>query len=127
MAEMTGRRKLFIEDRFPVNVDLRRSYERIAEIQALPDNWNDNGAPRFSVRLIGTVRQIARSLPRQLDIFPTANDSIQLEYENRQGDYLEYEVFEDGHIKEFLCRGESGRTTTRTVRQEEIRMAVERF
>ena len=105
--------------------DLLRSYDTLAEIRALPDNWNGNGAPRFSPRLLDRICGIVETLPRQPDIFPTANDSIQLEYENSRGDYLEFEIFEDGRIKEFLCEAQGSRT--QIVRQEALGETVRRF
>ncbi len=39
--------------------------------------------------------EILKMLPILPDIFPTFRDSIQFEYEKSDGEYLEFEVFED--------------------------------
>lgn len=40
-------------------------------------------------------------LPKQPDLFRTSRDSMQMEYERRNGDYLEFELYED-RIEWFL-------------------------
>lgn len=61
-------------------------------------NWNGNGADPFSTTLINRVGNILNHLRHQPQVFPTANDSIQLEYEKENGEYLEFEIFENGNI-----------------------------
>lgn len=68
---------------------------RLSEIQGLTDNWNNNGASAFSDALINDVRRIMMSVSRQPEIFPTACDSIQLEWDKKTGEYLEMEVSEN--------------------------------
>ncbi len=86
-----------------MNTALQTSYNRISEIRDLPDNWNENGASKFSNEILDTLKYIVESLKTQPEIFPTARDSIQLEYENENGDYLEFELFEGGRLKKFFC------------------------
>lgn len=44
-------------------------------------------------------------LNRQPDIFPTANNSIQFEFKNKD-DYLEIEIFDDqSHIEYYMKKG----------------------
>jgi hypothetical protein len=69
-----------------------RSLKTIEQISRLKDNWNHNGAPAFSPDLIRLVRRIVALLPVQPEIFPTACNSIQLEYGNEIKEYLEFEV-----------------------------------
>lgn len=56
-------------------------------------NWNDNEAQPFSESLINEAKQIIMGLFRQPDVFPTARNSIQFEYERDNGDYFEIELF----------------------------------
>lgn len=92
-------------------VDYKKSnnFRTLEEIEALQSNWNGNGADSFSVDLISKVREFVVSAIIQPDIFPTARDSIQIEYEKDNGDYLEFEFFENGEIKKFFysSQGES--------------------
>ena len=69
--------------------DLKESYKRIDEIGKLEDNWNENGAHRFSKQIISEVKGLVKLFKIQPHIFPTACDSIQFEFENMAGDYLE--------------------------------------
>lgn len=72
------------------------------EISNLNYNWNNNKAEAFSSKLINKVKNIIKQLSIQPDIFPTACESIQLEYVNERGDYLEYEIFENGKIRQYF-------------------------
>lgn len=84
-----------------INYELLNNFKRLIEIEELPQNWNGNRANIFSKTLISTVRRFVESAIVQPNIFPTARDSIQVEYENNRGDYLEFEFFETGRIKKF--------------------------
>ena len=66
--------------------------KKLDEIASLEDNWNDNGANAFDPRLIDKVREIIEQSNIQPDVFPTACNSIQLEYSKKSGMYLEFEV-----------------------------------
>lgn len=74
------------------------SSRKIDEISQLEDNWNGYGAEKFSVDFIERVRGIVTQLYFQPEIYPTAEKSIQFEYENSKGDYLEFELFDTGVI-----------------------------
>lgn len=67
----------------------------LTEIEKLNDNWNDNGASAFSSKLIEKCKKIAMQLASEPFICPTACGSIQFEYEKENGDYLEFEIYED--------------------------------
>ncbi|RRK34966.1 hypothetical protein EBB54_29240 [Schaedlerella arabinosiphila] len=67
----------------------------LSEIEKLKDNWNDNGASAFSSKLIEKCRGIVMQLASEPFICPTACGSIQFEYEKENGDYLEFEIYED--------------------------------
>lgn len=72
-----------------------KSLVRLQKIEELPANWNDNGAPRFGSATIKKCRNILSALPVQPEIFPTASDSVQMEYEKENGEYLEFNIFQD--------------------------------
>lgn len=67
-------------------------------------NWNQYGADPIPDKVFDKTRDILLRLINQPFIAPTANDSIQLEYHNDDGAYLEFEVFED-KIKMCFYRG----------------------
>ena len=78
-----------------VNPSVRRNLRILSELAQLENNWNDNGAAGFSEQLIARCRDLVNILNNQPDIFPTAQGSIQFEWENEFGDYLEIELFEN--------------------------------
>lgn len=80
--------ELFISDELAENLD------KLQGIAALPDNWNDNGAEAFSKVLIEKIKDILLGLHRQPEVFPTACDAIQLEYDGLNNSYMEIVVSE---------------------------------
>ena len=91
----------------------------INEIKSLPKNWNGNGAEPFSSRLITKVTNLIKNLTYQPDIFPTGEKSIQLEFENAKGDYLEFEIFENDDVQKFFCDS-TGKDETSMISIENI-------
>lgn len=84
---------------------LEKNYIKVNEalnaIKKLEDHWNDNGACSFSAELIEKCRRIAMQLEAEPFACPTACGSIQFEYEKEDGEYLEFEIYED-RIEVFL-------------------------
>lgn len=78
---------------------------KLNKIAGLKDNWNLHGASSFSELLVELCRNMLLKLNRQPDIFPTANDSNQFEFKNKD-DYLEIEIFDDlSHIEYYMKKG----------------------
>ena len=97
---------MYISNRLLLNL------EKLKQIKALGDNWNGNGAHSFSDILLQKTNNIIRGLIYQPELFPTAADSIQIEYDGDKGSYLElqlnesdqadvYEVRKDGSEREY--------------------------
>ena len=82
---------------FTMNNPLQKSIKTLEEISQLRDNWNENGAEPFSDQIIKRCISLVEKLSTQPDIFPTAQKSIQFEWYTPFGNYLEIEIFEDGH------------------------------
>ena len=76
---------------------LRLNIEILSEIGTLQNNWNNYGASKFNQELIFKCLRIITNtkLKFQPEIFPTASQSIQFEYEPDDQHYLEIEVFND--------------------------------
>ena len=75
--------------------------KKIDLIVSLKENWNANGAGVFSEPFIRNVKSIVMMLDNQPEIFPTANKSIQLEYDKPDGSHMEIELFENGDSEVF--------------------------
>jgi len=68
---------------------------RLTDISRLSNNWNGYGAPALSEGVISRTRSLIIHIPQTFFMSPTARNSIQIEYENAVGDYLELELFEN--------------------------------
>ncbi len=66
--------------------------KKLDQIAYLEDGWNGNTARAFEKQLISMVRGIITALDVQPELFPTACDSVQFEYEKEDGAYLEIEI-----------------------------------
>ena len=66
--------------------------KKLDEIGSLKSNWNGNGAPPIPPVLIKKMRALLKALTIQPEIFPTALETIQLEFDNSRHDHMEIEV-----------------------------------
>ena len=121
-----GNISLWLEGDSVMSVDKAQSLARLLEIEQLQDNWNGNGANCFSESILSFARKIVMNLLIQPAIFPTARDSIQLEYENDLGDYLELELFENERIKMFSF-DHTGKSLTDEINYDSINKVVNKF
>lgn len=106
--------------------DVIESMVSIDGIARLDDNWNGNYASKFGENLLMFVREIVMRLEIQPIIYPTARDSVQFEYENIYGDYLEFEIFDDKVIKMFLLLND-GTIKKSVISREVINKEVKQF
>lgn len=84
------------------NIKLFKNLSTLEKLKYLKDNWNLYGAKPLDPHVIDSCINLISTLTYQPDIFPTANLSIQLEYENKNEDYLELEFFNTDHIISFF-------------------------
>ena len=73
----------------------QKNMAKLHEYSQLEDNWNLDGAKCFSKKLIDLTWEKIDELEIQPEVFPTMRESIQFEYEKENGDYLEFEIYED--------------------------------
>lgn len=81
--------------------------EKLKIIQGFKNNWNGNGAPSFPESLITKVSSIVDRLVIQPELFPTALQTIQLEFDNSAKDHMEIEIG-TGDVAEIYVIGENG-------------------
>lgn len=69
--------------------------KRLKDIEKLKYNWNNNEADPINKEICYNILNIINEVIIQPKIFPTANDSIQLEYYDisDSNKYLEFEIF----------------------------------
>lgn len=80
------------------NIDLgliTDNTEKLSRISQLGNDWNGYGAMPIDVSIIKKVTELLPALAIQPQLFPTACDTIQFEYEKPNGDYLEFTVGND--------------------------------
>ncbi len=89
-------------DQVTVNEEKLQNIKKLETIAMLQDNWNANGAKAFSVNLISKVRNILVFLEIQPEVFPTACESLQLEYDKQDGSHMEIELTESDNAQIFV-------------------------
>ena len=77
------------------NQSFLSAIHQLHEIRTLDENWNGYGAHPFDFDVIMNAFDILSFLNHPPFISPTANQSIQMEYEKSNGDYFEIEVFKE--------------------------------
>jgi hypothetical protein len=75
--------------------ELRNNVKKLNSYKKLEANWNLSNAEPFTEELIDKIISELSNLETQPKVFPTGRNSIQLEYEKQNGDYLEFEIFEN--------------------------------
>lgn len=73
---------------------------RLNEIQQFEVDWNGYGALPIPASVIQTAMGFLNYCRVQPNIFPTAQQSIQCEYNHADGSYLEIEIYSD-HVSIF--------------------------
>lgn len=99
--------------------------KKLNRIAGVKDDWNLHGASSFSESLLKLCRNLLLKLNRQPDIFPTANNSIQFEFKNKD-DYLEIEIFDDlSHIEYYMKKG--GKEIEKSTVVQDVIKVVDQF
>ena len=81
--------------------------KKLDVISNLNDNWDGYGAKPLQKKLIALTADLIRKLYIQPEIFPTADGTIQLEFEKDNGDYLEFQFSGKGLCDVFRLRGDN--------------------
>ena len=76
---------------------------KIEIIASLKQGWNGKDAPAMPHELIEKVRWIVEQLDIQPELFPTAMQTIQFEYDNARQDHMEIEVGSADTAEVFLA------------------------
>lgn len=84
-----------LEEAHVINNEKMNNLVKLDRIAMLPENWNQDGAPAISDSIVSYTRQLLTYLDIQPEVFPTAANSIQLEYDAPNGSYMEFEIKEE--------------------------------
>lgn len=77
---------------------LHQNYKRINNFANLAYDWNDNRGDPIPPEVLNIARFLLSKLEFQPEVFPTGRDSIQFEYADKDGNYLELEIFTDSIV-----------------------------
>lgn len=89
-------------ERVTINEEKLQNLKKLEMIAMLQDNWNGNGAKAFSPNLISKVQNMIVFLEIQPEVFPTACESLQLEYDKQDGSHMEVELTESESAEIFV-------------------------
>lgn len=111
------------------NSSMQRNLQKLSEIALLKENWNGYGAKPISHFVLKRAESIIREIIEQPDLFPTADDSIQIEYEKSNGAYLEIQITNKESYEVFLMEEENsdGQTFFIDATIKEINEQVKKF
>ena len=94
-----------------VNEDMIRNFKRLDEFAALEKDWDGYDAAPLPLPVIDAARGIVRHLFRQPCLFPTAADTIQLEYRNSSGGLFAVQIGEYGPYEGYRRDGAGKRNS----------------
>lgn len=89
------------QENLPTLDDLRANLLKLKKINEMDNfrllnkDWNGHGTERIDQDVIDNAKSILEVLSVNPEVFPTGRNSIQFEYEKENGDYLEFEIFND--------------------------------
>ena len=78
---------------------------KLARMAMLKDNWDGYGAEPLPRDIIYKALRLIPDLHFQPEIFPTAEGSIQFEFDKDNGDYLEFQFTGKGSCEVFRITG----------------------
>ncbi len=81
--------------------ELKKNLLELDEIEGLKKNWNGNKAKPISKKIVNKTKTLIINLEKQPQIFPTANDSIQIEYDGENKSYLELQITKHNELSYF--------------------------
>ena len=81
--------------------ELKKNLLKLDEIKSLKRNWNGNQAKPIHKSLVNKTRALIINLDKQPQIFPTADNSIQIEYDGADKSYLELQVTKHNQLSYF--------------------------
>lgn len=103
---------------------LLNNIDKVNSFQHLNLGWNGYEADPIDKSIIDDVKSQLYLLSIQPDVFPTARNSVQLEFHHDNGNYLEFEIFRDKVVK--LCET-NNKEIEQEIKLEEINKMVDEF
>ena len=127
LSEYTFDNYIFDKESMMINDEMIKNYDRLEMISELEDGWDGEDAKSFDIKLIERIKMIISSLKYQPEIFPTACETIQLEYDHNNGAYLEFEIGNDDEIKVFSIDENGNEESYNISDDKEVCKVVDKF
>lgn len=89
-----------------VCVERNMNLDKLNNIGKLKPGWNGYGAPSIEEGIINQAKLIVAQLKMQPEIFPTGRGTVQMEYHQNDGTYLEFELFTDKITVLYIGKGD---------------------
>ena len=90
------------------DISLIENLRKLEKIGELGPDWNGYGACPFSKSMLRKAKWLIKSLNIQPEIFPTADGTIQLEWNGKNESYLEIQFSEDEEVQCYCITAEHG-------------------
>lgn len=118
-----------------VNIDLQFTQamqinlDKLKEIALFKENWNGYGAKPLSESVIKRAEDVIRGVCIQPRLFPTADNTIQMEYEKTSGAYLEIQITSDEVYEVFFMpdKDSEGEESLIDAQVENVNKEIEKF
>lgn len=96
-------------------------------IAGLPEDWNCNGAPAIPSDVVERARDILARLPQIPAVSPTAMSGIQLDYEDNEAGYIEFELMKDGLVEMYFEDADQTKDLERVITDKDVPDVVKKF
>ena len=106
---------------------LSRNQIKLKAISELPDNWDWYEAAPLAHSLIMDANAFLPKFLKQPEIFPTADGTIQMEYEKDNGDYLEIQFADNSMCEVYISQNQSEKYFTINRTPKDINELVSKF
>lgn len=107
--------------------DVGKVLAKLDRFRNMGENWNQYGARPLPDSLVDHAKRLVRGLPAMPEVFPTGRRSIHMQYESPQDDYLEFELYEDGHLEMFFMTASEDESEEGAIAEADMAALVERF
>ena len=94
----------FMPNRMEINI------RKLQSFSSLCNNWNGYNASPIKSNAIEKALQIVNALSIQPQVFPVADGSVQLEFDNPNGSYLEIVIGNDDEVEYFEQKPDGSET-----------------
>ena len=98
---------------------------RLQEMKSLKKNWNGYGAEPIPNEIIEKVKNFVLHLKYEVEVFPTGNETIQIEASTNFG-YFEIEFFENKSIL-FFASNDRNEIIEKAVNEKEAFEFINKF